>query len=511
MKTPQSRGFGVSLLKSLHSGMRNKSNNIPLWFITTAFLWGVAIFYLGSDILHTTDAQRYAILAKNLLDGKGYTLAGWPELVYPPGYSFVLIPFLILGISFDKAIALLNAIAIFGLAVIIYKLVQFILGRQIAIVSSLFIVANGNIVYWASLGMVEPVWLLSLFASGYFFLLRKNKFTLLSGFLAGFSYLFKPETLGYVFIFLMIHFLKKEKDLIKYLRFLIPFILIVFSYSFWLYKNSGILTYSGKTAGLYWDSFIENKNLKQYDLAYFLHSDNSVGITLKDKSPISINLIKRLSINLNNAKRALFEILLPLKIILFALLLSFVKLKKKSRYLIYASAFLFPSFSSLVFHIENRYLIFFIVYVVFIITFAIFTVNRRRVNKLVSLFLLFTLVVITYYSYWPLKTEFKNLKIDKSEIKTAIADSNIQNSLILSTKPVYSYFLEKDYYPLPRVDDYDKLKGFFNYYSNYVVILDDWSKNTMSKEDAYIQDYANNLGLTKVGGNQYSKIRIFKK
>lgn len=481
-------------------------------FLCTLFLWSIFIIWLGNNVLITTDAQKYAILAKNVIEGKGFGLAGKPELIFPPGYTFALIPFLIFQISLEKAVSVLSSVSTFLLGLFVYKLVS-LLSRKTALFTSIFVLANGNIALWSALGMVEPIWLFSIVASFYFFLVDGEKSFFLSGLFAGFSYLLKPESVAYIFIFVVLYYIKKNVRIKPLLLFFLPLLVIIFLYSFWFYRQTGKISISGKTATIYWDSYIENKSIVRDEIVYSLRSDLTIGTTIKDGRVVETDLAKRIRENIPSFKLALFEILLPLRITLFVLLLSFILLREKRSFYIYISVFLLPTVSVLLFHIENRYLMTFLVLTILLLSSTLVSAAKKKGfrYKTVAFISFLTLILVTYYSYLPLRKEFKNLRDEKIKIKTITESLDVQNNLILARKPVYSFYLEKDYYSIPWVENLDDLQRFLAAQKEYVIILDEWSMKTMPVTHTLIEQNHEGMGLEKVKYSKDNNITVYEK
>jgi hypothetical protein len=130
----------------------------------------------------------------------------------------------------------------------------------------------------------------------------------------------------------------------------------------------------------------------------------------------------------------------------------------------------------------------------------LFKRQDKLLTKGILLASLLTLLAMTYYSYYPLKKETPNLKREKAEILSFV--SSIPNvPLILSRKPVYSYFAKTDYYPLPWVESDEQFSQYLASHNNAVVVLDSWSRNTLPMTEKIIKESF----LDKVRVIEYAK------
>ncbi|HJX58975.1 MAG TPA: hypothetical protein VJ481_00260 [Patescibacteria group bacterium] len=459
-------------------------------FLVLVLGLSIVVFILGKDVLHTTDAQRYAVLANNLVSGRGYTLNGFPELIFPPGFSLLIVPLVLLGLSLDLSVAIVMATGYFLLGLAILLLTKEFFEEKIAMLASLFVLVNGNLILWSVLGYAEILLFGFLLMAAYFFIAKKKN-VYLSGFLAGLAFLIKPEALIHIFLFLSVLYLFRRKTFVEKLKkFSLPLLLIIFAYSSYLFIHTGKLAVSGKVATLEWVRYIEDKNLTAERIFYRNNEDGTLGPTIKNYSLSGINLKERVRLNLISLKQASFEILLPLKIVLVVIFLNLLFIPKTRKLFLLLAPFVLPISISLVFQIEQRFLFPLILFTIFFLAHALLLPFKSKGKLLtggILLASLLTLLAMTYYSYYPLRKEIPNLKREKAEILSFV--SLIGNvPLILSRKPVYSYFAGADYYPLPWVETEGDFEKYLNKHNGGLIILDDWSRNTLPETESVIRN-----------------------
>jgi len=473
-------------------------------FLVLIFGLSIVVFILGKDVLQTTDAQRYAVLANNLVSGRGYTLDGFPELIFPPGFSLLIAPLILLGLSLDLSVAIVMATGYLLLGLGIFLLTKEFFEEKIAMLVSLFVLVNGNIILWSVLGYAEILLFGFLLMAAYLFITKKKN-SYLSGFFAGFAYLIKPEALIHIFLFLSLLYLFRRKTLVEnFKKFSLPLLLIIFAYSSYLFIHTGKLAVSGKVATLEWVRYIEDKNLSAERIFYRYNEDGTLGPTIKNYSLSGINLKERVRLNLISLKQASFEILLPLKVVLVIIFLNLLFIPKTRKLFLLLAPFVLPISISLVFQIEQRFLFPLILFTIFFLVHSMLLLSKSQdklLTKGILLASLLTLLAMTYYSYYPLKKEMPNLKREKTEILSFV--SSIGNvPLILSRKPVYSYFTGADYYPLPWVETKEDFKKYLDNHKEGLIILDAWSRNTLPETESVIRNnFAGKVQLIEYATN----------
>lgn len=395
----------------------------------------ILLYSLGTQVFKTTDAQRHAILAVNMLEGRGYALGGFPEIVFPPGYSLLLTPLLLVGFSAQQAVTALSSLS----ASLIVAMSFLILRKKYSVATSFllsfFVLVNGHFLLWTALGHTEIVWVATMLIALYFFV--DNKYAA-SGLVIGVAYLVKPETLAYAAFGLVFVLLKSKnrKDLAKYL---LPLLVVIASYSSYLFSNTGQLALSGKIPTLEWSSFIENPETAREEVVHRLNPDGSVGPNLGNYSLKNVNLIKRASLNALALKQSLFEIFLPLKVFAVLALGIFVVFAKHRKKMIGEAMIVSPALVAILFQIENRYLILILGIGIFWLVRAATTGAKTRLGMSISAASFVFLLALTFYSYLPLKAELPDLKKQLLTFDSQSQDIS-EVELIISRKPYYSFF-----------------------------------------------------------------------
>jgi hypothetical protein len=490
-----------------------------LLFVTVLFLLeGAAIFLLSRNALLTTDAHRYALLANNIVRGRGYTLFGHPEYIFPPGYSFLVFPFVLLGLSLQDSVAALMGFSLFMTGFFSFLLLKRVFNLAMAAVASLLLVFNGQVIYWAVQGYVEVIMMAFLLGTFYFLIRSKDSDFFVSGIFASISYLLKPESLIYiaVFVFLLIFetVLKGKGKIINFLSFrkilprnkaicffVLPVLLTIFSYSLFQFKFTGKFEISGKFSTFYWDSYIEHPEYSRDQITMTLRPDYTIGLNPKEVSTVSLSDIEsRVYENLKSYKKSVFELLLPLRLSILSVAIIFLILKKERKHMLYIFLFGLPTLVVLFFHVENRYLISVLVANIFLLSIPLAgNVLKSRFRFLAAIFGLFTLLELEYYSFLPIRKEYAGLVDENRKITNFVAE-NIGNLNTLSRKPVYSFYAKTDYYPLPWTGRGEKLLEYLKVYkdSDTLIVLDDWSKNTIPFTDSFIKKEKGKIPLDVV-------------
>lgn len=455
------------------------------------FIVFALIFYRFSIRVHkATDAQRYAILAKNIVEGKGYLLGGWLELLFPPGYPLLLVPFLSVGLSLDISVNLLLALTAGGYGLLSYLFIS--QGKNVYGFTILAVLLNGYFLLWGLWGQIEFVWLLVMLGIMYFKIENKS---VIEGFLWSLAYLLKPETLAYLGLVLIYDLLikKRKKGWLK--AYLMP-TLVVIGYSIFLYLNTDRVMFSGKSVGLVWDKWVES-SVPREKYVYRLNQDGSVGIDVRNMRIEGIDWLSRLKINLYDLKNILFEVLLPFKWVVAALSFGFVTFKKLRKKMLMESFLFLPTLTILLFHVERRYLTV-VMAVVFFWIVRFMTkglASKSLLKKVAGGVFLVLLVFMIWFSRLPLLSEYPDLVRKKKHYikKTKQLPSGI--NIIYARKPAYSFYREADYYPLPFIEKSEDMEKYVESLKNTngVMVHDDWSKYTLPKTHEY---------LTKKSGQQ---------
>lgn len=445
------------------------------------------------DILLTTDAHQYGILAQNLINGKGFTLGGLPELIFPPGYSILLIPFLFF---FDpnRAVLLLMYLGFLSLVVGMFLLTKKYTNGKIATIAALALLLNGNVIYYILLGYAEILMFAALLLSFYFFEQENKKKLFLSGALLGLAYLIKSEAILYMGVFICLRLFTKSLTLNRnFIYFAIPLLICIFGYSVYLYQHTGEIALSGKLAVLEWDRYIEDHSIDRHSIIYRLYPDWTLGPSLKNYSLAGIDFYKRGLINITAMKQAVFELLLPLKIILPILVLSLMVWKQYWKLFLAIAIINIPIAVTLLLHIENRYLFSILISIIFLLSVSagnlpVVNLKKNLLKTLTSLSAFAGLFLLTNNSYLPLRADLPGLIEQQKENLEFLKNNPVENDIIISRKPVHSFLAGKDYSPLPYTRDPGVLTAFLDRYPNATIILDRWDFYTLPQVHSLIKN-----------------------
>ena len=206
------------------------------------------------------DESDYLMLGRNLLSGRGFTTAGYPEVHYPP-----LLP-VVLGIAqkitSEPEAASELAYIIFGALLIlpVHTLARRMYGHGVAQLASILLIffpALGvSVLYWGT--MSEPLYLFLVYC-GLYALWRASEadgwaYHGLAGLMFGLAYLTRPDAMLYFGILLaaaiLWYGLKRRlgepRVWAGIAAYAGAFALCALPYVIYLYQHTGQLTFSGK-------------------------------------------------------------------------------------------------------------------------------------------------------------------------------------------------------------------------------------------------------------------------
>ena len=160
---------------------------------------------MGLNFLTFSDAAKYALVAKNLLSGLGFstTFSFWGNTLFSTsGISFVP-PYLIslfmeiFGVG-DKPVLYFSMFSYLLLIISIYLLGKKIFGKLVGVLSALAIAANVNYIDYATSGATEPIFAFEIVFGMYLISLKKKWATLISLFVLVAMYFTRPQAFIYV-------------------------------------------------------------------------------------------------------------------------------------------------------------------------------------------------------------------------------------------------------------------------------------------------------------------------
>ena len=217
----------------------------------------LSLFALSNNYFIWTDGCVYAIAGKNLIEGKGYTFSGKPQLFYPPLYPIAIgLLYKVIG-NLELAGHLVSVISWIGTIVIFFFLVkEFYRTSRVAILATFLLASNGFLVIASSRVMSESLFIFLILSSLYLtikILGSSMSLTLfaLNGFVLGLSYLTRPEGFFFFVVTLFSLFFlgpaNKRQKSIGLLAVLTCFSFLAFPYVIFLHSNTGKWQLSGKT------------------------------------------------------------------------------------------------------------------------------------------------------------------------------------------------------------------------------------------------------------------------
>lgn len=185
------------------SRMQRRTESLTVWGIALMALVVRVALVLWADRTIRWDEPDYLTLARNLATGRGFTVAGYPELHYAPLFPLVTGLFYRLLGNLEAASDAVYVLT--GAAVILpfYALVRRLFGARWALPASLLLALcpalNASVLYWGT--MTEPLYLLCVFA-GFWFLLvgaedRSVRYGVAAGASFALAYLTRPEGILY--------------------------------------------------------------------------------------------------------------------------------------------------------------------------------------------------------------------------------------------------------------------------------------------------------------------------
>ena len=148
----------------------------------------------------SSDTHSYYSIARSLSAGEGYKLDGVPSARRPPGYPFLLVPFIKLNF-FPFGVQLLQALIGALSCFFLYQLTKSIFGDPAAILAALLMAVDYSFIRLSAVVLPESLFIL-LILLYLFFLMRYVRggrifFLILSGAFAGFCMLTKDTLMFY--------------------------------------------------------------------------------------------------------------------------------------------------------------------------------------------------------------------------------------------------------------------------------------------------------------------------
>ncbi|MCX6641696.1 MAG: glycosyltransferase family 39 protein [bacterium] len=202
------------MLQTLVALLERKHRQILLILIAATLVSGcIYSMYLGNKLRYD-DERDYYRLATHIVTKQMYSLDGKnPSVFRPPGYPFIMAPFLRLGANVF-ILRLLNYLALAACLYLVYKILSTLVGQTAAALGviltacyPLFFYTAGTL-YPQIMASLLMLWIIYLLATA-----RKSTFPfLLSGFLFGLLILTVPTFAFLLIVFAVYFLLKREYD-----------------------------------------------------------------------------------------------------------------------------------------------------------------------------------------------------------------------------------------------------------------------------------------------------------
>lgn len=238
---------------------------IAITICVAVFLSLVAFLYPSFAYIGT-DGVSYALLAKNLATGHGFTLFGYPHAFFNPLTPIAIVPFYFIFWDIDFA----SHVAVITFELLTLALFYFVARRfadaRVAAIATLFLSVSGPFVWETVAPLAQP--LASLLTVIFIFFLLQYSSVIKSGktpfflamflgMLAGLLYLNRPEYFflpGPLVLFLIWinqKYVSHQRNLTIVLMSVVGFLLLAVPYIIYLHHVLGEWTISGKIANLY--------------------------------------------------------------------------------------------------------------------------------------------------------------------------------------------------------------------------------------------------------------------
>ena len=208
---------------------------------------------------NSVDGYYYATLAKNLVDGRGYTIGGLPHVVFHPLYPLLVSLFYLISSNLEWAAFLVNLLSLALSGILAYAFFKLIFKRRdLSLWGMLFVLFSPDLLRYGSLMVTEVTYCAALLALLYLTLRitderqpnREWLFYGLWGLNAGAAYLIKPESIGYLLALGV--FLALRQGNLKSIKYLgAAAVVVMFCCLPWMLYQAryyGSFVFSGKSA-----------------------------------------------------------------------------------------------------------------------------------------------------------------------------------------------------------------------------------------------------------------------
>ena len=181
-------------------------------------------FSMFSEYLTFSDAAKYADIARNIVEGKGWgslfsffdpryvnEVPNYFEFVYaPPIMPYAIAVFFkIFGVS-DASVIATSFFFLFLTAIFTFLLGKKLFGKTVGVLSALVVLINQNFLDYAKTGASETLFMFEIVAIPYLMLIKKRWATITSFLLLVICYFTRPQAFifisGYVLLYLILKY-----------------------------------------------------------------------------------------------------------------------------------------------------------------------------------------------------------------------------------------------------------------------------------------------------------------
>jgi len=465
----------------------------------------VSISQIPKDEFISNDGCSYAVTAKNLVGGKGYTYMGEPNVVFPPAYPLNIALFYIISGNIEKSGYYASSFAWMMSIIPLFLIVLILFRKRLipTILTMLLLATNPQLNTLSRKVLAESTYMLFLFWSVFFvvyFLIEKKSSKIshyiLIGVFLSLAYLARPE--GFVFMLLLCGYIfysnKKQlgKGLLLSLIVLISFFAVASPYVYYLQKHTGHLVLSGRV-GI---TLVGGERIGEKD--YDIHYEKQLyGIT-PDRTGVYMyrgmffsmldylitnraDMLGRLSFNLKEYFITLCKILFPMGII--ALLFTvFPKGDYNKKVSFFILLLILPIFANAFFFLIERYLYQYLAFIYILCGLGLYKLGLLLKERLklkiviitsiqLALILLLNLPVFSYYVH-PVKPKERSWNEHKEMgiwMKENIPD--IDNKVVVSRKAFVPFYSGAIYKALPWVENRFELFHYLdNVKADYLIV-----------------------------------------
>jgi hypothetical protein len=481
--------------------MKFRKKDLIVIIAAMAIAGFLAVTRVPDDPVITNDGCSYALTAKNLAEGNGYTYLGRPNVLFPPAY-----PLLIAAVyAFDKNIesaAMSAAMISWVLTVIpVYLITLLLFGENFIarILLMLALVLSPEFNLNAGKVFSETTFILLFYTAMFFFILfhlktKKTKtiHNVIIGSVFALSFLARPE--GFVvMVFAVLYLLmfKPEKIKTRLIHagiIVLSFFIVASPYLFFLKKHTGSWQLSGR-AGITLiggEQLTHGRHILHYEKELYGLTPDGKGVYMYSGKVVSMaryllknfgSIMSRLLLNFRDYITTLWKMLFPLGILLILLFFLLPKLKspakKETGFILWMLA---PSLTVLLFFVYDRYLLGYLPILYFIAVLGLlkageFIREKMKLKAAVVIFIQILLIIIFQFKvfdpYLAAAPERKGKTGNWNEVKELslwMKDNipDIRKQKVVARKALVGFYSGAEFAPVPWVETEGELLDYMD-------------------------------------------------